>query len=175
MLYRLTGGDRGALALSGRLYTPLDDVAGAEAAIGLDWKPLGSLPFHILAERRQKLGPEGRSDFALTVYGGVADRPLAGPLKLDAYAQAGLVGISDRDAFADGSVRIGAPVGPIEVGAGAWAAAQPGASRIDAGPQLRWRLPVRAANLVLSAEYRFRIAGEAEPGSGPAVTIAADF
>lgn len=175
LLYRLNRDAARPLALSARAYAPLDQVAGAEAAVGIDWRPSAEIPVHLLAERRQALGGDGRSAFSLTVYGGVSDRPLGAGLTLDAYAQAGLVGLRSRDAFADGSVRIGRAVGPVDLGAAAWAAAQPGAERIDAGPQLRFRMPVEGATLTFSAEYRFRIAGDAAPGSGPALTLAAGF
>jgi hypothetical protein len=170
LLRRLGGG----LALSGRLYVPLRRAGGAEAAAGLDWQPWARLPVHILAERREALGGEGRSAFGLTLYGGLS-RDLPHGFRIDAYGQAGLVGLRARDAFAEGSVRISAPVGPVEVGGGAWAAAQPGAERVDAGPSLSWRLPVRGAAIRLQADWRFRLAGEAAPGSGPALTLAADF
>ena len=64
-------------------------------------------------------------------------------------------------------MRVALPVGPVEIGGGAWGAAQPGAARLDAGPQSSYRLPVRRANLRLAADWRFRVAGDAAPGSGP--------
>lgn len=168
--YRLGGG----LGLSGRVYLPLRRAAGAEAAAGLDWRPIASVPVNILAERRQALGGEGRSAFALTLYGG-GSRALPRGLRLDAYGQAGIVGIGRRDLFVDGAVRLAAPVGPLEVGVGARGAAQPGAARLEAGPGLAWRLPLRGANVRIEADWRFRVAGGAAPGSGPALTLATDF
>ena len=168
--YRVAGG-AAPLALSLRLTVPVDRPRGAEAAAGLDWKPLRGLPVHVLVERRQRLGPEGRSAFGATVYGGGETR--IGSLRIDGYAQAGMVGLRRRDLFADGGVRAALPVGRLRVGAGAWAAAQPGVARVDLGPHAALRLaPLNAA---LSADWRFRIAGNARPGSGPAVTLAADF
>lgn len=162
------------MALSARAYAPLRRISGAEAALGIDWRPSPLLPLHLLAERRQALGEEGRSAFAVTLYGGVR-RTLPRGLRLEAYGQAGVAGARSRDPFVDGSVRISAPVGPLELGAGAWGAAQPGAARLDAGPSVSWRLPGRGANLRLLADWRARIAGDATPGSGPALTLAADF
>ncbi len=164
------------LALSARLYTPLESTRGAEAALGLEWQPSRSIPLRLLAERRQRLGRDGRSAFALLAYGGVSERPIAGPVRLDAYAQAGLVGLSRRDAFADGALRLSLPVEKdLSAGAALWGAAQPGVSRLDIGPSLSLRHRVGSTNLRLSADWRFRIAGEAAPGSGPALTIASDF
>lgn len=168
--YRL-GGD---FALRARAYLPLRRVAGAEAAAGIDWRPVFSVPINILAERRQAVGREGRSAFALTIYGG-GSRALPHRLRLDAYGQAGIVGIRSRDLFADGAVRLSAPVGSLEVAVGARGAAQPGAARLDAGPGLAWRLPLRGASLRIEADWRFRLAGAAAPGSGPALTLATDF
>jgi hypothetical protein len=174
VLYRVNGDPARPLALAGRLYVPLPRAAGAEAAAGIDWRPAARVPVHILAERRQTLGGEGRSAFALTLYGGIS-RPLPHGVRVDAYGQAGVVGVRARDLFADGSVRLAAPVGPAEVGGAAWGAAQPGAARLDAGPELSVRFHAGAAALRLSADWRFRIAGGAAPDSGPALTLATDF
>jgi len=171
---RVTYALGGGFALSGRAYLPLRHRAGAELAAGIDWRPVPALPLNLLAERRQRLGREGRSAFALTLYGG-ASRNLTPRVRVDAYGQAGVVGLRSRDLFADGSLRLAGRIGPVELGAGAWGAAQPGAARLDAGPSLSWRLPVRDTNLRLQADWRFRIAGDAAPRSGPALTLAADF
>jgi hypothetical protein len=172
LTYRL-GRPAAGLSLSLRLYAPLSDRHAAEAALGLDWKPR-ALPMHLLVERWTKLGRDGRSAFGLTAYGGVDDVAL-GPLRLGVYGQAGAVGASRRDLFADGAARLTMPLGRLRVGAGAWAAAQPGVSRVDAGPHADLTLPVVGASITLSADWRFRLAGAARPGSGPAITISTGF
>ncbi len=170
-LFRLS--DR--LALSGRVYSPLNRSDGAEAALGVEVQPFRRLPVRLIAERRQALG-EGRSAFAALVHGGVSDLRVAGPVSLDLYAQAGIVGLRSRDAFIDGAVRLGAPVtNGLSIGAGAWGAAQPGVARLDLGPQATYRLPGIGQGARISAEWRFRVAGDAAPGSGPALTLATDF
>ena len=174
LLYRLNRDPQRSMALSGRLYAPMRRTAGAEAALGLDWRPIARLPVNILAERRQALGHDGRSAFALAIYGGISER-LPGGLRVDGYGQSGVVGLRSRDLFVDGAVRLSAPIGPVDIGAAAWGAAQPGVSRLDAGPQVSIRLPTDQASLRLSAEWRFRLAGDAAPGSGPAFTLATDF
>lgn len=175
LAFRLNADAARPLALSFRLSAPLRRARGAEAAVGIDWRPARRLPVHLLAERRQALGREGRSAFALTVYGGVADSRL-GPFRIDAYAQAGMVGARSRDAFADGSARISLPMGErVRLGAGAWAAAQPGLARLDLGPQAALRLPVAGRSVTVAADWRVRVAGDAEPGSGPTLTVATDF
>jgi hypothetical protein len=175
LAWRLNRDPARPLALSFRLSAPLRTPAAAEAALGLDWQPDRRLPVHVLAERRQALGPEGRSALALTVHGGVGEAPL-GRFRLDAYAQAGLVGARSRDPFADGSIRLSLPVdGKVRLGAGAWAAAQPGLARLDLGPQAALRLPIAGRAVTLAADWRLRVAGNAAPGSGPTLTLATDF
>jgi hypothetical protein len=171
---RLLFGIGGGLALSARAYVPLRRIGGAEAAAGLDWQPAARLPVHLLAERRQDVGGDGRSAFALSVYGG-GSRSLRPGLRLDVHGQVGIVGARSRDLFADGAARLSVPAGPVEIGGGVWGGAQPGAARLDGGPSISWRLPVAAANLRLQADWRLRVAGDAAPGSGPALTLASDF
>jgi hypothetical protein len=163
-----------ALLLTGRLSAPLRNSAGAEGAVGVEWQPSTSLPLRLLAERRQNLGREGRSAWAATVHGGVGDVALPAGFRLDAYGQAGAVGARSPDLFAEASVRASAPLtAGVSIGAGVWGAAQPGASRLDVGPSLTLRLPKLRASL--SADWRFRAAGRAQPGSGPALTLWTDF
>ena len=176
--YRLNGNPARPLSLSGRLYSPLNRPQAAEVALGVEWKPVAAVPVRLLAERRQALGQEGKSAFSVLAHGGVADLKLAGPLRVNAYAQAGIVGLRSRDLFADGSAVVGLPLddrGILAVGAGAWAAAQPGTSRLDVGPSLSVRVPVADRSIRVSADWRVRIKGKASPGSGPALTIGTDF
>ncbi len=179
LLYRLAGDAAQPLSLSARLSGPLRS-AGAEAAVGVEWKPIAGVPLRILAERRQRVSGQGRSAFALLAHGGLSDRAVTGGLRLDAYAQAGVVGMRRRDLFADGGGTLVRPLGSegtagVALGAGAWGGAQPGASRLDVGPRLTAALgsaPVRAR---VSLDWRFRVAGGAEPSSGPSLTIGTDF
>ena len=146
---------------------------GAEAALGLDWQAAAGLPLHLLAERRQDLGGAGRSAFAIGAERRDEPKAAAPP-----PARRLRPGRPRRPARARslrgrrGAARSAASV-RFELGAALWGAAQPGASRLDLGPDLSVRLPV--AHLRLSADWRFRIAGDAAPGSGPALTLGADF
>ena len=153
---------------------------GAEAALGVAFRPHRRLPLQLVAERRQAIaGTGGRSAFAAYLVGGV-DSVRAGPASIDAYGAAGMVGLRSRDLVAEGSAVARVPVagiGPVDlsVGGGVWAAAQPGTARVDLGPraQLRWREgPVRP---VISLDWRQRVSGDARPRSGPALTVGADF
>ena len=170
--YRLTE----RLALSGRIYAPLNEPGGAEAALGVEWQPHRGIPVRLLAERRQALGADGRSAFAVLAHGGISEKPIYGRVTLDAYAQAGFVGLKSRDGFVDGAVRLGIPFAQdLSVGLGAWGAAQPGVSRLDVGPQASYRLPAFGEKVRISAYWRVRVAGNARPGSGPALTLSTDF
>lgn len=169
-------GPRG-FALTGRISTPLGVRLGREASVGLGYRTrFGG----ILLERRIGLDRGGRDAMALTAFGGVSDVGVRAGFRLDAYAQAGLVGFKSRDRFIDGAVRVERTLleanrSRLSAGAGIWGGAQPGISRIDAGPQLVALVPVGAAALRISAEWRARIAGNAAPGSGPSVTAGFDF
>ena len=174
LLYRVNRDVSRPLALSARLYMAVRSGPAAEAALGLDWRPLAGLPVHILAERRQGLGRGGRSAFALALHGGVSERLPYG-FRLDAYGQAGIVGARSRDRFADGAARVTLPFGPVSVGAGIWGGAQPGLARLDAGPHAAIHLRLAGEPVRLAAEWRLRVVGEARPGSGPVVTFGSDF
>ena len=78
-----------------------------------------------------------------------------------------------RDLFADGGCTLTRPLfGRFSAGFGMWGGVQPGLYRVDAGPRVTMRV---RGNMRVHLDYRQRVAGNAEPGSGPAVTLAADF
>lgn len=164
-----------------RLVTSGSGPDGIEAAAGINWQPVQALPLRIALERRQQLaGDGGRSAFAAFASGGVSDVALPGRFRLNGYGAAGVVGARRRDLFAEGSAtahRRIAEAGPVsvEAGGGIWAAAQPGATRVDAGPSLRLRLATGTVQPVLSIDWRQRLAGGATPASGVAITLASDF
>lgn len=169
-----------SLALFGRFSAPIEQSRGKEVALGVALQPIRGLPVQLTAERRTALDRGGRNAFAFGLVGGVDQVRLPAGFRLDAYAQAGVVGVRSRDAYVDGSVRIerpllaGGPVG-LAAGAGVWGGAQPGASRLDAGPQLVVRVPLADRTLRLNLEWRQRVAGDARPASGAALTLATDF
>jgi hypothetical protein len=162
-----------ALAASLRLTSNIGGENGAEVALGMRWTPLRSIPASIIFERRQRIGNAGRSAFALFAEGGVYGRPMPFQFTLDAYAQAGVVGIRHSDYFADGAMTFTRPVWRrFSAGFGVWGGVQPGVYRVDAGPRVSLRV---GRSMRVHLDYRQRLAGEAFPGSGPAVTIAGDF
>lgn len=176
VLYRVSDSAAAPLSLSARMSSPLRR-SGTEAAIGVEWQPAAGVPLRILAERRQRLSGTGRSAFALLGHGGVSALPIAAGFSLDAYAQAGVVGARRRDLFADAGLSLVRPLGggAFAAGLGAWGGVQPGAARIDVGPRLTTVIGNADAPVRVSLDWRFRVAGGAAPGSGPSLTIGAEF
>lgn len=174
--YRLAPRHGADPALFSRVSTALSAPAAVEAAIGLAARPVAGIPVSVAVERRQALSAGGRSDFALLAYGGVNDKAIGPSIRLDGYAQAGVVDFGDPDAFVDGEVRIGTPVrSRLTVGAGLWGGAQPGAARLDMGPQASLGLRIGRQSARVAAEWRERVAGDAQPSSGPAITFGMNF
>ncbi len=163
------------IAASLRSSSPIGGGRGGELAAGVRVTPIRSIPISLTAERRQAIGRfgGGRSAFALFLEGGVYQRPMPMGFELDAYAQAGVVGARRRDLFADGGYTLTRPLfGRFSAGFGMWGGIQPGLYRVDAGP----RLSMRVRNTMrVHVDYRQRLAGNAEPGSGPVLTLAGDF
>lgn len=148
---------------------------GGEVAGGVRVQPLAGIPLWVNAERRQRVGRYGggRSAFALFVEGGLWDRPMPMHFLLDTYLQGGIVGIRSRDKFIDGGLTLTRPVyKQFSAGFGVWGGAQPGVYRVDAGPRVTMRV---RNNIRVHFDWRQRLAGNAAPGSGPAVTLAGDF
>ena len=146
----------------------------AEVAAGVRWKPLANVPVALNLERRQALNRwGGRSAFALFAEGGLYQTPIFDIANLDFYAQGGVVGLKSRDLFFDAGATYTRPVWrKFSAGIGFWGGMQPGLYRVDAGPRLSYDV---GRGIRLHADYRQRLAGEATPSSGPALTIAGDF
>jgi len=148
---------------------------GSEVAVGVRVQPVAGVPVWVTAERRQKIGRSGsgRNDFALFAEGGVYQRPIAARFLLDGYVQGGVVGHRTRDLFIDGGLTLTRPIyRNFSGGAGVWGGAQSGIYRIDAGPRVTMNI---RRNLKVHVDWRQKLAGNAQPGSGPAVTLAGDF
>lgn len=178
--YRLGESEAGSLSLYVRASRALDQPSSEEVAAGLSLRPV-SLPFSVLVERREKLGPGARSGFAAMVAGGLNPVEIGPRLEAEAYVQAGIVALPGRDGFADSKASLAYRLTPavgrpsIMIGGAVSASAQPGARRIDVGPEIRLHAPIGSGGVRLSAEWRARIAGNARPEGGPAVTLMTDF
>jgi hypothetical protein len=154
------------------------DRGGEEFAVGLRWQRPAKLPLSITAERRIVI--DGRDKWAVYAAGGVDPRPLPLKFKLDAYAQSGWVSGRDGGAFFDAQARAMRQVAnigdtAIKAGAGAWAGGQEGLRRVDIGPAMAVEIPVDETRLDLRLDWRQRIAGNARPGNGLALTVSAGF
>jgi hypothetical protein len=155
-----------------------DRLAERELAAGLRWQPSRRLPLTLTAERRFR---HARSDaFAVYLAGGKSQVVLPQKFRLDAFAQAGLVSGKDGGPFFDISTRAErklASIGnaPVTMGGGLWGGGQEGIFRIDAGPTIGTEIPVGTTRLRVNADWRFRIAGDAAPASGPALTLSTSF
>lgn len=158
------------------------ETGTTEAAAGIEWRPGGGA-VALVAEQRIALA-RSRGGSALGIVGGVADRPLPAGFRLDGYGQAGVIvredGSGDVDGYADGALHVIQPVAragdaTLHMGIGAWGAAQRGAARLDVGPAAAIVLPVARRPVRLALEWRQRVAGNARPASGPALSLGTDF
>lgn len=157
-------------------------MPGAELATGLALRPAGGLPLQLAAEvRAQQDGARLTVRPAVGLATGIAVRDLPRSLSLAAFVQAGWVGGPGRTAYAEGVVRLdrargaSTDAGP-RVGLGIWMAGQRGVQRLDVGPAMTIPLPDSTGMaLRVEASWRQRLAGNAAPGSGPAILLAASF
>ena len=179
--YFLTPGSKLNPALYLRASSGIERPRGEELAAGVSFRPIPGLPVRLMAEGR-----------VTRTTGGTIVRPAAAlvselpPARLpfgsrgEAYVQAGYVGGRDSTAFVDGQARIERPLVhssrfELRAGGGVWGGAQRGASRLDVGPTATVTFRIGPTNTRLSADYRWRVAGNAAPGSGPVVTLSAGF
>ena len=164
------------IAAFGRVTTPLRG-RGAEAALGLEWQP-SRAPLRLVIERRAGLdGTTG--GFGAGLVGGT-DGEIAPGFHLESYGQAGAIRRERLEPYADGAARLTRRVGGagplrLAVGAGLWGAAQRDATRLDVGPSVTLGVPIRGRSVRMALDWRQRVAGDARPGSGLALTLGGDF
>lgn len=160
------------LALVGRIATPLAGQ-GSEAAFGVEWRPRGGA-VAIVAEQRVALD-SGDDATGLGIIAGI-DHVLREKIVVEGYGQAGLVRRTRTEAYADGAARLLYRAGErVRIGGGSWGVAQRGGARFDIGPSAVLLLPVGGKQARLSLDWRQRVAGNAAPGSGFALTLGSDF
>lgn len=168
------------LRMSGSLGSGMGSYR--ETAAGISVRPLPSFPVSVMAELRSQQSAAGLTlRPAATVVTHIAPQKLPNEFQAELYGQAGYVAGKGATAFYDGQAVVDRPMGVVgksgslRAGAGVWAGGQAGASRVDLGPTASARLPAGRANVRLSVDWRFRVAGNAQPGSGLAATVAAGF
>jgi hypothetical protein len=164
-----------------RANLALEGARDQEIAAGVSARPFGGVPLRLAVEAR--LGETGSgmqlrpAAFAVTEFPSFR-LPLGA--RAEVYAQGGYVGGDYATAFADGQARVERPVvriGQTELaaGAGVWGGAQQDTARLDIGPTAAITFRLGAGRGRVAADYRFRVAGDAEPSSGPALTVSAGF
>jgi hypothetical protein len=174
--------DRRQLTAYLRTTSTVGGLSETSAALGLSARPLPAVPILAAVEGRvTEQGGMRRVQPAAMAVTALPSLALPGSLRAEVYAQGGYVGGRYATPFADGQLRVDRPLatlGRIEarVGAGAWGGIQKGASRLDAGPGATVSMPLSPKVFGrFAVDWRFRVAGNAEPDSGPALTVAAGF
>lgn len=165
-----------------RTTSTLGGVSETSVALGVSARPLPHIPIIAAAEGRMtQQGASRRIQPAIMAVTTMPPVSLSGNLQAEVYGQAGYVAGRYATPFADGQLRVDRPlldVGrmKVRVGAGAWGGVQKGASRLDAGPGATVSMPLSSKVFGrVALDWRIRAAGNAEPDSGPAVTMAAGF
>ncbi|WP_374137766.1 MULTISPECIES: hypothetical protein [unclassified Sphingomonas] len=165
---------RAGIGAVARLATPLRG-RGAEFSVGAEWR-LRKAPIRFVIEER--IGIDGiKSGPGVGVIVGDT-RLFGGNIRLDYYGQAGALHRDRFEPYADGAVRVAHHLtrdGGLDIGLGAWGAAQRGVERVDLGPSLGLILPVDRQRFRITVDWRQRIFGNALPGSGAVVTLGADL
>lgn len=179
--YRLAPSSPNRPALYARVTSGLQSPRGEEFAGGLSARPIARVPASAMVEVRATRTASGTVlRPALAVVSEVPPIKLPQGFRAEVYAQAGYVGGRFATGFVDGQGRLerriaGAGRWELRAGAGAWGGAQKGAGRIDVGPTATLALPLGSVGSRVSADWRFRVAGNAVPTSGPAITLSAGF
>ncbi len=179
--YFFAPGSRINPALYLRGSSGLERPRGEEVAAGVSFRPVPGLPVRLMAEGRVTRTITGtivRPAAALVSELPPAHLPLG--TRAEAYLQAGYVGGRGSTAFVDGQARIERPLVhansfELRAGGGIWGGAQRGANRLDVGPTATLAFRIGPTNTRVSADYRWRVSGNAAPGSGPVLTLSAGF
>ncbi|MBB3989036.1 hypothetical protein [Croceicoccus naphthovorans] len=174
-----------------RVTTTVGGEDEKEVAAGIAVRPLRALPVDLMVEGRllrfngdRRLRPsETRVRPAAMAVFGPPVLPLPLDVRAEAYAQIGYVGGEGASAFADGQLRVVRDVPfdladtiSLEAGLGGWGGAQKGVERVDVGPTVAARFPLgKSVFGRASIDWRHRMVGDAEPGSGPVLTLSAGF
>jgi len=172
--------------LYARAYRALVTRGENELAAGASLRPLARVPVRVAGEVRYT-DAAFFNTFRPAAYAVTEFRPLRLPFGAqgEVYAQGGWVGGPGATTFADAqaSVTRSLPVVArltderlrLSLGAGAWGGAQKDAQRADIGPTLRLDTRIGKVPTRIAVDWRLRVAGDAAPGSGVAVTVSAGF
>ncbi|MFT4054527.1 MAG: hypothetical protein QM681_08470 [Novosphingobium sp.] len=180
--YRLALASRHRPTIYLRSTATTGQVQETTAAVGLSARPFVSIPVVTALEGRMidQMG-QRRAQGAVMAITELPPFALLAGFRGEAYGQAGYVAGRYSTLFADGQFRadrglLSLGAADLRVGGGLWGGAQKGAARFDAGPTASVAMPLaRGINGRMAVDWRFRLAGDAVPGSGPALTLSAGF
>lgn len=179
--YRFGSGSQGAPFAYARATKALVSRGDAEFGLGMGMRPLAGVPVSVQGELR--ISETATGTLVRPVVLAVTELPpwrISDRIEAEAYAQGGYIGGDYATPFADGQARVDrrmATVGGAELrlGAGSWGGAQEGAARLDVGPTASLRFDIADVPVRVSLDYRVRVAGDAEPGPGVALTFISGF
>lgn len=170
-----------------RAYKAMISGGESEIAAGVSARPLPSIPLRAFAEVRLTDTPLFGQTVRPAAYAVTELPPVKLPLNtsFELYGGAGYVGGVAATPFADGQAvaaselarfkLVGDAPLRLSMGAGAWGGVQRDAGRLDVGPTMRLDFDLGEIPARVSVDWRERVAGEAEPGSGIAATLSTQF
>lgn len=164
------------LRVSLRAYAPLEQLTAYEVAPGISMRPFPEFPVELIAEHRLRGGARVQDAASLFLAGGGSSQKRGSAWRADVYAQAGMVGVRRPVLFADGAAKVSRSIGDSRaIGLGLWGGIQPGLKRLDVGPSATAMIGPPRLNMHMTLDWRVRIAGDARPNSGIAITMSKDF
>lgn len=168
------------LAIYGRLGAAMNPWIQEEIAVGARVRPLKGLPLSIHAEQRFSAETGGDRGTAFFVAGGTGPDHLIEKVALETYVQGGYVFGENHTHFFDGSATLLRPVAEsdrktLAAGAGLWVGGQRRIGRLDIGPRGDVTVPLGTTSARIAVDWRIRVAGNAHPRSGAAITVSTSF
>lgn len=180
--FRLAPGSSSSPSAYVRASKALVQDGEREVSAGVALRPLRGLPVAVHAEARvtDRIGAKAEVRPAVFLVSGADDIALPKGVTARYYAQAGYVGGRFATGFADGAVvaerqLARSDFGNVAIGAGVWGGAQRGAARLDIGPSVTARVSLGDIAARVEADYRWRVAGQAQPGNGGVLTLSTGF
>lgn len=176
--YRLTGKHKAGLYALARMAVSSSRFSDPEIAAGLRWRPSQNIPISFSAEHRTR--QYAKDQYAIYASGGKDEIPLRLGFHASMFGQAGFIPSNKTGGFFDAQIHATRPIGKIHgvtfaSGIGAWAGGQRRSDRVDIGPSVNSKFKLGGTDIQMSADWRHKIAGNAAPGSGPALTISTGF